>query len=248
MTSSYSFRYIVATLAEKYQVIVPDLPGAGRSEAPVDLSLSPRSMAQFIFCLISALQVEPPYIVGNSLGGYVSLWFAVLFPDQVRKLIVMHAPGFPQLRLSAMQFLLNFHGGRALVRRIMCRDPDGFAASNIHYYDPSLMSREEAREYGAIFRDRDRTEVFIRILRESLDPSAMRELEERLSEIRDSKRMLAPVRLFWAREDVMVPPNFGLKYQELLPMAELVWFDQASHFLQVDDPERTVKEIMRFAI
>jgi len=110
------------------------------------------------------------------------------------------------------------------------------------------MSREEAREYGSIFRDRDRTEVFIRILREGLDPSAMRELEERLSEIRDSKGMRAAVRLFWAREDAMVPPTFGLKYQELLPTADLVWFDRASHFLHVDDPERTVREIVRFAV
>jgi pimeloyl-ACP methyl ester carboxylesterase len=197
MTSSYSFRYIVPALAEKYQVIVPDLPGAGRSEAPTDLSMSPQSIAQLIFCLISALQIGPPYIVGNSLGGYQALWFAVLFPDQVRKLIVMHAPGFPQFRLSAVRFLLAFRGGRLLARWMMCRDPEGFAARNIHYHDPSIMSREEAREYGSIFRDHDRTGVFIRILRESLDPGAMRELEERLSKIRDRKGTLAPVRLFW---------------------------------------------------
>ena len=248
MTSGYSFRYIVPALAEKYQVIVPDLPGAGRSDAPVNLSMLPRSIAQVIVCLISALQIEPPYVVGNSLGGYQSLWFAVLFPDQVRKLIVMHAPGFPQLRLSAMQFILTFRSGCAWVRRIMCRDPEGFAAGNIHYYDPFIMSREEAREYGAIFRDQDRTEVFIRILRESLDRGAMQELKERLVKIRDRKEMLTPVRLFWAKEDAMVPPAFGPKYQELLPTAELVWFDRASHFLHVDDPERTVQEIVRFAV
>ncbi len=248
MTSGYSFRYIVPALAGKYQVIVPDLPGAGRSEAPIDLSMSPQSVAQLIASLILALHIEPPFVVGNSLGGYQSLWFAVLFPDHVRKLIVMHAPGFPQFRLSVMRFLLAFRGGRFLARWMMCREPEGFVARNIHYYDPSIMSCEEAREYGAIFRDRDRTEVFIRILREGLDPGPMRELEERLSEIRDGKGRLPPVRLFWAREDTMVPPAFGLKYQELLPRAELVWFDRASHFLHVDDPERTVREIVRFAI
>lgn len=88
----------------------------------------------------------------------------------------------------------------------------------------------------------------IRILRESLDPGPMRELEERLSEIRDGKGRLPPVRLFWAREDTMLPPAFALRYQKLLPAAELVWFDRASHFLHVDDPERTVREIVRFAI
>jgi len=108
------------------------------------------------------------------------------------------------------------------------------------------MSREEAYEYGSIFRDQDRTEVFFRILRESLDPDAMRELTEHLSAIRNGKGILPPVRLFWAKQDTMVPSTFGSKYQELLPTAELVWFDQASHFLQVDDPERTIREIVRF--
>ena len=248
MTSGYSFRYIVPALAERYRVIVPDLPGAGRSEAPVDLSMSPRSMARLIFCLTCALQIEPPYIVGNSLGGYQALWFAVLYPDHVRKLIVMHAPSFPQFRLSAMRFLLAYRGGRLLARWMMCRDPEGFAARNIHYYDPSITSREEAREYGSIFRDPDRTAVFFRILRENLNPGPMRELEERLSEIRGGEGRLPPVRLFWARQDAMVPPAFGLKYQQLLPRTELVWFDRASHFLHVDDPERMVREIMSFAI
>lgn len=246
MTSSYSFRYVIPRLADKYRVIAPDLPGAGRSEAPVDLPMSPQSIATLIFSLISALQIEPPYIVGNSLGGYHALWFAVLFPDQVRRLIVMHAPGFPQFRISALRFLLAWPVSRTVVRWVMCKDPEGFVTRNIHYHDASIMSREEAREYGSIFHDRDRTEIFLRILRESLDPRWMRELTERLSAMRDDKWAPIPTRLFWAREDALIPPAFGRRYQELLPTAELVWFDHASHFLQVDDPVRTVREIMRF--
>src|SRR5580704_17023600 len=32
MTSSYSWRYVIAPLGRSYTVYVPDLPGAGRSE------------------------------------------------------------------------------------------------------------------------------------------------------------------------------------------------------------------------
>lgn len=246
MTSSYSFRYVIPALAQKYRVIVPDLIGAGRSESPTDLSMSPPSMANLISALISALEIEPPYLVGNSLGGYYALWFSVLFPHQVHRLIVMHAPGFPQLRISLLHSLLAFPLSRMALRWMMCQDPEGFVARNIHYHDASLLSREEAREYGAIFRDRDRTEAFLRILSESLDPRFMRELAEQLVARRDDQRALIPIRLFWAREDVMVPPNFGLRYQKLLPDAELIWFNEASHFLQVDDPDRTIQELMKF--
>jgi pimeloyl-ACP methyl ester carboxylesterase len=249
MTSSYSFRYVIPALAARYQVIVPDLPGAGRSETLLpEVPVSARAIGQLIAALIGALDIEPPFVVGNSLGGYQALWCAVLFPDQVRKLIIMHAPGFPQVRLSLLLLLLASPAGRSLMRWRLRRDPEGFAAHNIHYHDASLMSREEAAEYGAIFRDPARTELFIRILRESFDPADRRELEERLAEIRSGQGRLPPVRLLWARQDTLVPPDFGWKYQKLLPTAELVWFEGASHFLQVDAPERTVEEIMRFAV
>ena len=246
MTSGYSFRYVIPELAKKYRVIVPDLPGAGQSEAPLDLSMSPQSVATFLNALISTLQIEPPYVIGNSLGGYQALWFASLFHNRVRRLIVMHAPGFFQPQSFALRSLLASPVGRALFRRRIYRDPEGFVARNIHYYDSTIMSREEAREYSSIFRDRARTDVFIRIFRDSLNPRYMRELVERLSILRHQRLPWMPIRLFWAKQDVLVPASFGYRYQKLLPAAELVWFEHAGHFMQVDDPERTVQEIMRF--
>jgi pimeloyl-ACP methyl ester carboxylesterase len=208
--------------------------------------MSPQSVATFLDALVSTLQIEPPYVIGNSLGGYQALWFAILYPAQVRKLIVMHAPGILQLQSLALRVLLASPIGRALFRKRISRDPEGFVAQNIHYYDPTIMSREEAREYSSIFRDPARMDVFIRIFRESFDPRHMRELVERLSIMKHNGQMLVPIRLFWAKQDVLVPDAFGHRYQKLLPSAELVWFDHAGHFLQVDDPARTVREIMRF--
>jgi len=247
MTSGYSYRYIIPALAAKYRVIVPDLPGAGRSEAPTDLSLSPASIANIIGGLIRSLGIEPPYVVGNSLGGYQALWFATLFPDHARKLIVIHAPGFPQRPVSALRTLLSWPIGRDLYRKLIWRDPEDFVVQNIHYYDKSIMSREEAREYAMIFHDRTRTDAFLRLFRESFDPIGMRELAKTLAAARDAGGTTkVPVRLFWARQDKLVPASFSLRYQKLIPTAEIVWFDHAGHFVQVDRPEQTVQEILRF--
>lgn len=246
MTSSYSYRYVIPELAKKYRVIVPDMPGAGRSEAPLDLSMSPQSIAIFIDSLIAALQIEMPYVVGNSLGGYQTLWFAMMFPAQARRLVVIHAPGFPQLQVSALRLLLASTFGRSLFRRLIFRDPEAFVAENIHYYDSTILSREETREYSSIFRDQARTEVFFRIFRDSFDTRTMRELPDRLSAMRQAGRGLPPTRLFWATQDVLVPASFGPRYQKLLLSADLLWFDHTGHFLQVEEPGRTVEEIMRF--
>lgn len=242
MTSSYSYRYVIPLLAPHYRVIVPDLPGAGRSDAPPDLSVSPESVSEVLAGLIEALKLETPYVIGNSMGGYQALWLAVVHPEKVRRLVILHAPGFPQFKLEALHLLLAMPGGESLVQAIARKNPEGFAAASVHYHDPAIMSQEEAREYGAIFHDEAKTRLFTRILRETMSSAGMTRLRERLKK----GPKLPPLRLLWAREDVMVPPSFGPRYQELLPGAELVWFDGSSHFLQVDAPEKTVEEILRF--
>jgi pimeloyl-ACP methyl ester carboxylesterase len=44
----------------------------------------------------------------------------------------------------------------------------------------------------------------------------------------------------------MVPPSVGPRLAALVPEAQLVWLDRASHFAQVDDPDALVAEIERF--
>src|SRR5688500_18740220 len=79
------------------------------------------------------------------------------------------------------------------------RDPLCLGTRNIHYYDSTIMSHEEARKYSSICHDRAHTELFIRIFRESLDPRQMRELEKRLSVMKNDKQPLVQTRLFWAK-------------------------------------------------
>lgn len=102
MTSAYSFRYVISTLAKSYRVLAIDLPGAGRSAAPVDLSQSPQSQVAVLEAFARTLKLEKLYVVGNSLGGYVSLWWALAHPERFDRLVVMHSPGFPELRLYAL--------------------------------------------------------------------------------------------------------------------------------------------------
>jgi pimeloyl-ACP methyl ester carboxylesterase len=245
MTSAYSWRYVISALAKKYRVLVPDLPGAGQSDAPADLSMSPISMAMVLASFEQAVGAERAYVVGNSLGGYLSTWLALLYPDRVERLLIMHAPGFPELRLSAMKFLLGAPGGRWAFSRITA-DNEQFVVDNVHYRDRELYSKEEVREYAAIFKDPARTDIFVRVLRESMDPAAMEQFGATLAARRDAGKPWVPVRLLWSTEDALVPPENGPRYQALIPSAELVWVERSSHFLQVDSPERSVEEILRF--
>ena len=255
MTSSYSWRSVMDPLAKHYRVLMPDLIGSGASEKPLDLVYSVANVARFLTAYVREVAAERVYLVGNSLGGLYSvralLDVAARGEYLARRFVLMHAPGYPSARTRALNVLLGaplLGGGLAsLVARVSHRWPATFVAKNVHYLRDDMMSQEEAAEYGGLFATMDGARVFARILHESVDP---REHAKIIGELRarvtGGRPFPCPTKILYARKDVMVPAEFGPLYHADIPGSELVWMDDASHFLQVDAPERTVEQILSF--
>ncbi|MFN2484865.1 MAG: alpha/beta fold hydrolase [Candidatus Limnocylindria bacterium] len=88
--SGEMFGPILPALAERHQVIVPDLQGHGRT-ADIDRPIDIRPMADDIAALIDHLGLEKPDLVGYSLGGGAALHTAVKYPEKIRKLVMISA-------------------------------------------------------------------------------------------------------------------------------------------------------------
>jgi len=252
MTSSYSWRYVLEPLGLRYRVFAPDLVGAGLSDRPLELRYSVENVSRFLAAYIRTISKEPVYLVGNSLGGLYALRALMQDgPAIARRFVLMHAPGYPLTRARLLSSI--FHApalGPAvaeLVARTAHRFPEAFVSKNVHYAHSDIMSQEECAEYGRLFETLEGARVFAKILDESLDPtehaSIIAELRRRAQ---GGPPLPCPVKILYAKKDVMVPPEFGARFHEDIPGSELVWLDDASHFMHVDAPERTVHEITSF--
>lgn len=241
MTSSYSWRYVLEPLGRRYRVYAPDLVGAGASDKPLDLRYSVDNVARFLSAYLRTVAKEPVYLVGNSLGGLYSLRALMHDERLARRFVLMHAPGYPMLRTRLLSTVLPAAG--ELVARVAYRFPKQFVANNVHYARKDMMSEEECAEYGRLFETLEGARVFAKILEESLNP---REHAAIIRELRTRGTPPCPVKALYARKDAMVPPAFGSRYHADIPGSQLVWMDDASHFLHVDAPERTVAEITSF--
>lgn len=246
----------VEPLARRYRVLVPDLIGAGATDKPLDFVYSVANVARFLGAYVRAVSSEPVYLVGNSLGGLYSVR-ALLDAGGAggtplaRRFVLMHAPGYPFMRTRALNALLGApllgSGLSSLVAHASHRWPRTFVAKNVHYLRKDMMSEEEAAEYGGLFATMDGARVFARILHESVDPREhARVIAELRARVREGTAFPCPTRILYARKDVMVPASFGPLFHADIPGSELVWMDDASHFLQVDAPERTVEQILAF--
>jgi pimeloyl-ACP methyl ester carboxylesterase len=242
MTSSYSWRYVVEPLGRRFRCLVPDLPGCGRSDKP-DVRYDAPALARFVGELAGALDVRGCDVIGNSLGGYLCMRLALDDPGAIGRLVAVHCPGVPLARLAALRVALSLPGSRRLLDWMVARDPERWAHRNVHYWDESLKSREEAREYGAPLATPEGRRAFTRYLADTLRPADMRRF---VAELRARESFPVPLLLVFARRDPMVPPVVGERLGALVPDARLVWLDDASHFAHVDAPERLLEVVLPF--
>ncbi len=83
---------LLPELLERYRVIVPDLPGHGRSgRLPARASMS--AYADVVGGLIEREQSAPAFLAGHSFGGLVALRLAQQRPDLVRGLLLAAPAG-----------------------------------------------------------------------------------------------------------------------------------------------------------
>ncbi len=80
----------VAALERRFRVIIPDLPGFGRSARP-RRSCSIAGFATALWSLLDHLQVRRTNIVGFSLGGAVGIEMALQRPDAVHRLALINS-------------------------------------------------------------------------------------------------------------------------------------------------------------
>ena len=241
MTAGYSFRYVLDLLGAKHRLLIPDLPGAGHSDHP-DVYLGPDVLARSIIATIDALGVRGAPVIGNSMGGYLAMRAAMTDPAAMSRLVNLHSPGVPTARMYALWWALRLLPARPLIDWLVRRNAEKWVHKNVHYYDESLKSREEHREYAGPLSKREGRKTFYRHLRDSLD---VREMKRFVAMLRE-KPFPIPLLFVYAKRDPMVPPVVGEKLHALVPQAEMIRLDEASHFAHVDAAARFVAAIEPF--
>jgi pimeloyl-ACP methyl ester carboxylesterase len=247
MTSSYSWRYVLEDLGERFTVIAPDLPGCGRSEVPMVPSFPATALASWIGEFQEAVGITGCRAVGNSLGGYLCMQRGLDVPASFERLVNIHSPALPDSRLRALHALLAVPGVASGLAWYIRRSPERWAHRNVHYYDETLKSREESREYGNPLATHRGSRAFVSYLRDTLAPGDLGRFEAELKRRRtDGLPFPVPMLLLYARQDPLVSPAVGQVLQELVPGARMVWLEHSSHFAQVDTPDQVVRILLDF--
>ena len=80
----------VPEFSKKYRLITIDLLGHGNSE-PLGYVHSMEDNADVVHAVLSELRIRKAVFVGHSMGGYVALAFAELYPEFIKGLVLLNS-------------------------------------------------------------------------------------------------------------------------------------------------------------
>ncbi len=247
--SVFSWREVMAPLAEHHRVIAFDRPAFGLTERPLrgewgtaaewnaGIPYGAAAQADLTIALMDELGVEQAVLVGNSAGGAVSIITALRYPERVKALILISPAVYGGGPNAAARWLLQTpqmqHIGPLIARRIQEWGLD-FARSAWH--DPSLITDEIWQGYTAPLQIKN----WDRALWELTAASRANRLDERLDEL------TLPILVITGDDDRIVPTAQSERLAQELPNARLAVIPACGHIAHEECPAPTLEAINQF--
>src|SRR6201988_1268073 len=221
----------IDALAQGFRVIVPDLPGYGRSAKGVDQSDPFGFLADMIRRLLDELGIATAHLIGNSYGGAAALRLALDTPHRVDKFVLMGPGGIGTTRAlptDGLKSLLSYYGGDGPSREKLER----FIRTYLVYDGASVPDELIDLRYRASI---DPDVVADPPLRPPSGPRALWRMD--LTRGSRLKTLQTPTLVLWGRDDKVNRPAGGPMLLNTMPNAELVMTSHTGHWMQWERAE-----------
>lgn len=205
-----NFESIIQYFSKDYNVVVPILP---IFDLPIrEATVS--GLVQHVREFVEFKNYETVNVLGNSLGGHISLLYAIDHPEKINSITLTGSSGLFENSLGST------FPKRGNYEFIQNKTQDIF-------FDPEVASKELVDEVFATVNDRNKA---IRII--TTAKSAIRHnLGDKLHLIK------APTLLIWGDHDTVTPPFVGEKFNDLIENSTLHFVEKCGHAPMMEQPE-----------
>ena len=218
----------IAPLATKFRVIAPDQIGFGKSDKPF-INYRIGTYVDFLEELRKQLKIERAALVGNSMGGWIAVAYAVAYPDRVERLILVDAAGFAPPKDFDLKTLYGLNPStRAGIKAITTKVFFNPLFSSDPFVDQALTLRVSAGDGYTI-------------------SSLIQSIERREDFIDDQvKSIKQPTLIIWGRQDGLVPLSDAERFDREIPNSTLLVFDQCGHVPNFEKPAEFNATALKF--
>ncbi len=224
------WKYQAGNLKDKCRLIIPDLPGSGKSELADTMSIE--RMAEVLHHIIQEEDIETCTMIGHSMGGYITLAYAEKYPDRLSAFGLFHSTAYADseekktTRRKGIEFI-NDHGAFAFLKTIT---PNLFSPVTKEE-TPELIEKQISSlsnfsvealvsYYQAMIQRPDRTEVL--------------------------KQSAVPVLFIIGKYDTAVSPADSLKQSHLPGISYIHLLNRSGHMGMLEEPQQSNQILEKF--
>jgi pimeloyl-ACP methyl ester carboxylesterase len=254
--STTNWTDFMAEIADDFDCDAMDLPGSGWSPPPATMAgYSIGSLATIVTRLIERQGRAPVHLVGNSMGGLISVRVAATRPDLVRTLTLI-SPALPDrlIRPSVVRFpLLGLPKfGEWLLGRadVFPAEPRVRMAMSAIFHDAAAVNPQRFREAVAEMERR----VALGYANESLAGAARAITAEYLRPARSAanawrlaRAVSCPVLAIYGSHDRLVNPKMAGRAAREFADCHVIVLPNTGHVAQMEHPARVAAEFREFA-
>ena len=223
-------------LSSSYRTIALDLPGHGLTGPDAKDRYSWREMAEVVEGLVTSIGLECFVLAGNSLGGAVSMEYAIAHPERLEALVLIDSIGPPfrgkmppslaAMRRPLLGPFLSLLSPPMVVKQVLestFGDPSRLPPSAVEIAT-DLVLREGNRKAA----------------RQVLLKGGDQGLGSRLGAVR------CPVLILWGDKDTWTTPDNIGWFTTHFPRAQLVRYPELGHLPMTEDSARTAQSLRDF--
>ena len=233
----HAWERVLPELAASRRVLVPDLPGFGKSDCPRG-GFTVDQFGDYIADLLGALSIQRCVLVGISFGGEIAVACAARHPGRVAGLVLISSTGMgPRRRIATLPLFRDIF--RFLLKRWILRSRWATdILSRRAYYDPGSRPPEIVGLFHNELSDVSKRDSWLDAFWNVLIPPE--EFGRWLSNLR------VPVLLLWGEHDRAVPLMIAREFQSRIRECRLIEVSDCAHALPLEKPEVTCAEIRNF--
>lgn len=238
-STSSEWLNIIEPLSRSFRLLVVDRPGCGLTDKINYRGVNIKESAvNFIGSFMDSLGIKKAFFMGQSMGGFFSICFALKHPERVNKLLLIGAPaGMNKL----IPWILRIMGTRRINKLLIktVASPSLKNVKNIHQQILVANINKLPGEYlehvyfGQLIPGAQ--EGFLSLLENVLTIKGWRKdlyIGNKLDQLR------VPVRFIWGDKDAFEKPATGIAKASVIKDLHFETVNDAGHCPWLDQPEK----------
>ena len=236
--SNRDFYMLDSLINKQYHVIRVDLPGFGLSDFPFaygQISFHD-AYAEYFSFLLDTLHIDSCYLMGNSLGGLMSIELISQHPDKVKKLVLFNSAGYnlKEVMKTANADFFRLWPVKQFVKKGV---PEFMTAKGISRvaYAQELLTPEKITRVNSFWNREGNLRHIVEMANagEPFDESKI-------------GRIACPTLIVWGKQDQIIHVEYAEQFHHDIKGSELLIYDSCGHVPMMEKPTEVQQAVLQF--